>query len=214
MILGIGRVVSAQEAEPLLTDAIPKHAVRVSPLHLMNFYPTIQLGYEANIKGRFSLYLEGGVALNGYGEDPLFRDKRGFKLKVEPRHYFALNRKGNLLWYAAAEFYYNNIDFDRKTVRTECFDRDCQILYERQYHYTVGYREHGAGVKGGMMIGRRRFFLDINSGMAIRFIRYREPESFPDADLFDGALFNVPNETDRTAFMPLMGIRLGYRLVR
>lgn len=197
----------------LLQDAIPRHAVRVSPLHLLNFYPTVQLGYEANIRNRFSIYTEGGVAVNITQRDERFLDKRGIKLKVEPRYYLSASRKGHVLWYAAGEAYYNKINFERKTRLIGCFDLDCQFRYERQSLEKGTYREHGFGIKGGMMIGRNRFFVDINTGFAIRIIDYSLPE-LPVGWEGDGrAWYDIPNETDRTAFTPLVGVRLGYHLI-
>lgn len=214
MILFLSTRTSGQESpEMRLQDAIPRHAVRISPLHLLNFYPTIQLGYEANIKKRFSIYTEGGVAVNVTERDERFLNKRGIKLKLEPRYYLSVSQKGHVLWYAAGEVYYNRINFDRKTRRIECFDLDCQFQYERRLSDKGTYREHGFGIKGGLMIGRNRFFLDINSGFAIRIIDYSLPESTIGWEGDGWAWYDIPNETDRTALTPLIGVRLGYRLL-
>ncbi len=203
--------VLGQESGKTLHDAIPRHAVRVSPLHLLNFYPTVQLGYEAHVKGRFSIYAEGGAAVNLSENNDRFLNKRGIKLKLEPRYYLSVSRKGHILWYGAGEVYYNRINFDRKARNIECFDLDCQFQYERQFLERGAYREHGFGIKGGLMIGRDRFFLDINSGFAIRIIDYDLP---PIAVGWESnGWYDIPNETDRTALTPLVGIRLGYRLV-
>ena len=142
-----------------------------------------------------------------------FLKKRGVKLKLEPRYYLSVSRKGHVLWYAAGEVYFNRIRFDRKATRRECFDRDCQFQYERQFFFRGAYRESGVGLKGGLMIGRNRLLLDINSGFALRMIDYTVPEVTPGWPGDETqAWYDIPNESDRTAIGPLLGIRLGYRL--
>jgi hypothetical protein len=65
------------------------------------------------------------------------------------------------------------------------------------------------------MIGKRRIFVDINSGFAIRLIDYDVPGSEAGGieDNMGWGWNDIPNERDRTAITPLLGIRLGYRLL-
>lgn len=204
--------VSAQEHDRFL-DVIPVHAIRWSPFHLIGFYPTVQVGYETKIKNRVTLYSEGGYALNFIERDDRFLDKRGFKAKLEPRYYATVNKKGTVTTYFGLELYHNHINFDRKETRTECFDVECQTIYQRRYLYTMKYRESGGGIKAGILLYAHNFFFDFNSGFAIRFIDYHKP-SFPRQwnEIDDVGFFPVPNERSRTAFMPIIGIRIGYRM--
>jgi hypothetical protein len=47
----------------------------------------------------------------------------------------------------------------------------------------------------------------------VRFIDYLLPEAQIAWDMVGSSWFAVPNEEDRTALTPLLGIRLGYRMV-
>ncbi|MBA4058641.1 MAG: hypothetical protein C0490_28250, partial [Marivirga sp.] len=57
------------------------------------------------------------------------------------------------------------------------------------------------------------FFMDINSGWAVRFITYTD--TLPGNDFINDNVawaFSIPNEDDRTTVSPIVGIRFGYRL--
>lgn len=195
---------------PLL-NAIPGHVVKASPLHLLNFYPSVQLGYEANVYRHFSVFAEGGVVVGLHDQNERFLNKRGMKLKLEPRYYYSISRNGRILWYGATEFYFNQVKFDRRTIQRECFDRDCQFPFERQYILPGRYREFGFGLKGGMTIVFNRVLLDLNTGFGLRNIDYTLPQTSTLIDDIDG-WGAIPNEKDRIAVTPLLGIRIGYRL--
>jgi hypothetical protein len=192
----------------------PRHAVKFSPLHLIGFYPTIQLGYEFRISGPFTMQLEGGYVYDLY--DDTYRDKRGFKAKVEPRLHFFQNARRTLSLYAAMELYYNHVDFDRDKTITLCFDEDCQDQYNQTFHYTTKYREHGLVFKFGFQKMWDRFIMDINTGLGIRNINYDEPElpqgAFDEDDLVEWGSFDIPRIEDRTIPAPFMGFRIGYMI--
>lgn len=214
--LAAGGVACAQDTTGF-SRVVPRHAIRFSPFHLINFYPTLQLGYETRLSERVTLYLEGGyvVRMDNY-DDQDFRDKRGFKAKIEPRYYMTVNRKGTFTSYLATEFYYNHVNFDRTRRVTECFDLECQNLFQRNYLYKVRYREPGFGFKYGIMVYVNNFFFDFNSGFAIRFISYEEPPvsgqpQWGEDDVVGFFDLDIPNQRSRTGFMPLLGIRTGYR---
>lgn len=193
-------------------NVIATHAVKTSPLHLANFYPTIQIAYEFKVGQRTTFQADLGYVLPWHGNDAEFKDKRGFKVKLEPRYYLLANAKNNLSLYLAAEAYLNYVNFDREDVVEECFDLDCQHTYSRRYFYRVRYREPGFGVKFGFQKYFSDFLIDINTGWAIRFVSYHKPGAAPSFAEDEVEWFEVPNEKNRTALMPLIGMRVGYRI--
>jgi hypothetical protein len=209
----IHTVLSAQD---LLTESalVPHTAIKVSPLHLLNFYPTIEWSFEQRILPRFTTQLEVGYVLNYRTNiDRDFQDKRGVKLKLEGRYYFGSVSDRKKIYYGAIEPYMNVINFDRASSSEECFDLECQHRYRREYFEKVAYREHGVSLKIGLLryLGSR-IFLDINSGFTIRTVRYRKtdrPRSFNEFE--ESGFLQIPNENDRIGFSPNLGLRLGYR---
>jgi hypothetical protein len=195
---------------------VPDRAIKLSPLHLMNFYPTIEISYEQKIAGRVTAQAELGYVLsypmaNGYDED--FQNKRGVKTKLEVRYYFWGRVDRKKMYYVSAEPYRYIINFDRQDERTECFDLECNDRFIRKYNYKMEYRENGMSVKAGLIRYFSNFFLDLNSGFTIRNIRYNEPDWLvPGFDDEMWEFFEIPNERDRVAFAPHFGIRIGYRL--
>lgn len=200
----IGR---AQGVEPELT-LVPTNAIKLSPFHLINFYPTLEVSYERKIWKRFTFQTEVGYVLNYQTQATDYQNKRGVKLKFEPRYYF--HQKGDrVLYYGAVEYYNNIINFDREVHVTECFDVDCVNQFDRLYFYKVKYREQGVSFKGGMTIHFNKVFLDFNAGISIRSIDYDDPLDVDGLD--DNFLYFGPNEEDRTVPSPCLGIRVGYR---
>lgn len=200
----------AQKEYP--TEAlVPDIAVRFSPAHLINFYPTVQFAFERRIGKKLTAQIDLGYVFQNKLETDDFGNMEGYKVKVEPRYYIiggGKNRKRIL--YGALELYRNSVNFDRKDWRQECMDPECNIQYTRRYHYAVTYRENGFSLKCGIMRYIHNFFIDVNSGWGIRFIDYDHPALTP--EFFADALFlDIPNETDRVALTPVLGIRLGYR---
>ena len=199
---------------PTESALVPHTAVKVSPLHLLNFYPTIELSLEQRILPRFTTQVEAGYVLDynaNIHRD--FQDKRGVKLKLEGRYYFGSVSDPNKIYYGAIEAYTNLINFDRYASGTECFDLECEHLYRREYDYKVSYREYGLSFKAGVL---RYFgssiFMDLNGGITLRNVRYNEParpRAFAENDEF--SFFQIPNENDRVAFSPNLGLRFGYR---
>lgn len=197
------------------SSLVASHAVKISPFHLASFYPTIQLAYEIKVAKRFSIQLEGGYVLNyKVNEDPAYQDKRGVKAKLELHYYMLPSERAKLIYYGALEIYWNVVDFNRLTSQQECFDIECNHVFTRQYTYKVMYREPGVGLKVGFMKYFSDFFMDINSGWALRFITYTD-SSWPTAFAEEGngsGMFPIPNEEDRITLSPIFGIRFGYRL--
>ena len=192
---------------------IPGHAIRFSPFHLLNFYPTIQLSYEKKINGKYTAHLEGGYVLHyNSSNDTRFKDKRGVKIKFEPRYYFWGRVDRTKLYYAAVELYWNAINFDRAASRTECFDLDCTNQFIRYYDYKIRYRENGIGLKLGIVKYFSDFLIDVNSGWMIRNIHYYYPEAEGQGWETEWIFFAIPNERDRIVPCPVIGIRIGYLL--
>lgn len=200
--------------DSLYATLVPRHALKISPFHLFGFYPTLQLAYEVKIGSRATIQLEGGYVLNyQINQDTQYQDKRGAKGKLELHYYSLPSQRAKLIYYVAGEFYYNAVNFDRLTTQQECFDIECNHTFTRQFTYKVMYREPGVGLKVGFIKYFDDFFMDINSGWAIRFISYTD--TFQGNDFINDNVswfFAIPNEEDRTILSPIVGIRLGYRL--
>lgn len=192
---------------------VPGSAVKFSPLHLLNFYPTVEVSYEQKLYRRVTLQAEVGYIVN-YRVDykSRFDNKRGVKLKLEPRYYFWGRTDKKKMYYASAEPYFYVINFDRNDSREECFDVECTSRFRRTYHYKVKYRESGFTLKAGYIRYYARFFLDFNSGLTLRNIRYYEPD-WVEPGLEESFIFvKIPNEEDRITVSPHLCVRLGYRL--
>jgi hypothetical protein len=205
----------AQGGKDSLTMAmcIPQQAVKFSPLHLINFYPTIEFSFEQKIASQVTLQLEAGYVLDyetDWNED--FLNKRGVKLKLEARYYFFGRIDKRKAYYVAGEAYSNIINFDRVITTQECFDIECDHPFMRTAEYKMEYREKGFSIKAGLVKRFGKFLLDLNSGLTVRDIEYREPsnwiEQFPD----DWTIWDIPNETDRIVLSPNFGIRFGYTI--
>ncbi len=190
---------------------VPKSAVKISPIHLLNFYPTVEVSYEHRILPSFTLQEEVGYVLN-YGSDERgdFQNKRGVKLKLEGRYYFFGRTDKKKMYYVSGEVYGNFVNFDRSGRGPECFDIECQHAFIRDYTYVMKYREHGFSIKLGWFKYFGRVFFDLNSGWTIRSIKYREPSGIQNFQE-DWEFFQIPNEDDRIALSPNFGARMGYR---
>lgn len=189
---------------------LPKHTVKFSPMHLLSFYPTVQVAYEMKISPIWTLQLDGGIIVDpGYHER--FRDMRGYKIKAEPRRYFSFNESRRLSFYTGFELYRNNVTFGRTADQVECFDPECVNRYRRTYSFRMTYREHGLAFKPGLIKYLGSFLLDVNTGFAIRVIEYNAPAYIQDSDKAVN-WYDVPREKDRTAFAPVFNFRIGYSL--
>lgn len=201
----------AQGGRDSLTMAmvIPEQVIKFSPLHLINFYPTIEFSFEQKIATQFSMQAEAGYVIDYNNDwDQEFLNKRGVKLKLEGRYYFfgrIDKRKG---YYLGAEVYTNVINFDRVRTTEECFDINCDHLFTRTAEYKVEYREKGFTLKVGMQKRFGKFLIDLNSGWTVRDIEYREPAAFVEG--FEDWLWDIPDERDRVALSPNFGVRFGY----
>jgi len=205
--------VSAQAVQP---DSVSKNRyrsiIKVSPFHLVNFYPSVQLAYELQFPKNYSLQLDAGYVFDLEETSDMYKNKRGVKLKTELRYYIETKKRARLL-YVSFEPYANLINFDRNEFKTECFDVECTVLFRREYNYLVRYRETGASFKLGIQMQRKRFLFDFNHGLMVRNINYKKP--FIPAGIDDNIIriWNIfPNEEKRIVLGPVVGIRAGYLL--
>ena len=209
-------VVACAQSAVDSVSVVPFSVVKISPFHLLNFYPTAELAYEQRVFKRVTVQAEGGYVLDyGSNSDIKFQNKRGVKLKFEGRYYFGSTTGRETVFYSALEPYMNIIDFDRYGVEQECFDAECYHPYNREFIMVVRYRERGTSVKGGMLwYSDPPFLIDVNIGFTLRDIHYYEPALPPGAQINDepGFLRMRPSEEDRRDVSPVLGMRLGYRL--
>lgn len=190
----------------------PAHAIKWSPIHLLGFYPTVQLAYEASVGKRLSVQGDVGYVINYEGgTNTEYMNKRGVKLKAELRYYFESLPGSRDGFYASVEPYLTSINFDRSITISECFDPNCQNSYLRNFTYKVEYRETGFSGKGGYVIYfDNDVLLDISIGWSWRVVNYDHPDNV--RPITSGFNFFGPNEEDRSVLSPLVGVRVGYRL--
>lgn len=211
IVLMVG-VVTPTSGQDSLASLIPRSAIKFSPLHMFNFYPTIQIAYEHHISGNFTAQLDAGVVLNFNDVSERFQNKRGFKSKLEVRYYFRSRDDRDRVNYFAFEPYYYRINFDRTSQGPpECLDADCTVRFVRNYDYMMMYREKGFTFKVGSLKYYDSFFTDFNFGITNRFVDYDSslPLLFPEGN---PGWFPIPNEEDRRVISPHIGIRFGVRL--
>lgn len=202
---------SAQEF--ISSDLVPRSAVKFSPLHLFNFYPTFQLAYEHQVASSLTVQGDVGYILNYGNYDPRYQDKEGVKIKLEARLYMEDATATNKIYYFGLEPYANFINFNRtESGPEECLDESCSNLFIRNYTYQVKAREKGFGFKVGKVRYYGKVMVDLSLGVMMRFIDYSNsmPELFPEeVREWD---WETPNETDRTVPSPYFGARIGYRI--
>jgi hypothetical protein len=190
---------------------IPRHSVKFSPFHLLSFYPTVQMSYELKVAPLVTIQFDGGMVININDYDEQFKNKQGYKIKIEPRYYFLFSQRASIGWYVAGELYRNNVNFGRTSEQTECFDPDCQNLFIREYTYRMNYREHGLAFKFGFVKHFHPFLFEASSGFAVRFIDYTAPSYITEERGFERDWFQIPQDWDRTGFSPVINFRIGYR---
>jgi hypothetical protein len=201
----------------------PRLAVKWSPLHLIYFYPSIQIGIEHKLFQNITLQYDLGLVVDlGVRSNDDFTNCHGFRGIGELRYYIPSPPK--IPFYIAGEFYYNNIRFDRSNViGYDCFDGDC--LYYEHITYRVTHDHQGVGLKYGILLfpgwnRNRSFFFDLNVGVAYRSISYNNPGKpiAPNIIYFedegDDFLSFRPDEDNRSEFRPVLGFRLGYSFIK
>lgn len=200
---------------------VPRHAIKWSPFHAASFFPTFQLAYEWQVAKQATVQVEFGTVLKNWAFDFFrmdeYRDKKGFKAKVEGRYYHAPFAYTRSIRYVSAEPYWTDIAFNRREYIVECLDRDCVSRYSRRYDYGVDYREKGLAVKYGVIVRAAKLMIDLQVGIRFRYIDFNVPVLPPPAQVpvddffFEGREpFGRPNEKSRFAVSPTAGLRVGY----
>lgn len=200
---------------------VPRHAIKWSPFHAVSFFPTLQIAYEVRVAERVTTQIDVGYVLKDWAFDFFrmddYREKQGFKVKVEGRYYHAPLAYTRSIRYVSAEPYWNNISFKRREYITECLDRECISRYSRRYDYGINSRELGFALKYGLIVRTGKLLVDLNAGVQLRHIRYdipnlpNSPQAPVDDFFFEGREpFGRPNEKTRFALSPTAGLRIGY----
>jgi hypothetical protein len=187
---------------------VPRQAIRFSPLHLLSFYPTLQFSVEQRLYRQLTLVGEYGQVLN-YSNSNKYSNKRGYKAKGELRYYITQYKR--LTVYAAGEYYWNAIRFDRWAQRREYFDQYPILV---KFPYMVTNNEYGVALKGGFLIQMpHKMFFDFNVGLRMRVIDYDKPVlDMDERDARDDGRGGLePEEDDRTVPGIVVGVRFGYR---
>jgi hypothetical protein len=201
--------------------APPRLSVKWSPLHLIYFYPSIQIGIEHKLFNNITLQYDLGLVVDlGIRSGEEFADRHGFRGIAEVRYYIPSPPK--IPFYIAGEFYYSNIRFDRSNIiGYDCYGGDC--FYYEHITYRVKNGHQGAGLKYGILLfpgwnKNRSFFFDLNVGVAYRSISYHHPgkPAAPNVTYFENEdeFFIRPSEKDRREFRPVLGFRLGYSFIK
>lgn len=194
----------------------PFFAMKFSPQHLVGMYPTIQIGLEHRIIKRLSIHYDAGLVINFKGtntED--YANKRGYKIKIEPRYYFHSLEYTH--FYTGLEFYKNDITFDRtSTFLVTCPSGNCS--YYQYDTYQVKNQEKWLAFKVGSTLyglDSKRLFFDLSAGLTFRDIDYDfvgKPIGASLTEFDSGLPFWAPRETDRQVFGLTFVARVAYRL--
>lgn len=214
--------ISSEPDKRLVSDAVtpPNLALKWSLLHLFYFYPSIQFSLEQKLFRNFSIQYEGGWVVRSYNNPTDYEDKRGFRGALELRYYIPSPNK--VPFYVAAEYYYHSIRFNRtETVGYNCSGGMCD--YYQSVTYPVDTEELGPAIKFGMLMfpgwrHNRKFFFDINSGIAFRNINYayNERPAGVGVEYFDDTrdwrIFK-PDESESKRVRFVLGARFGFRFL-
>lgn len=170
----------------------PKHAVKFSPLHLVNpDLASVQLAYEYRFAERFSAQVEVGYVFGDVRWTYPSEEARGIKLKEELRWYInhktLTKRSGTFArsMYLSMEFHQNRMEFIKDDYRP--------------------YLQTGEGIKFGFVrYSSWGFIFDCNLGLS--FARTNmEPVSIPLNGYEEGL-------SGYRIVLPIIGFRLGYWL--
>ena len=192
-------------------NIVSTKAIKFSPFHLINFYPSVQFAFEKGLTSTSSIQIDLGYVFNYGNVSDEFIDKRGIKAKLEYRH-FLLKSSGKNLTYISVEPYLNAVNFDRNETIVNCFDLDCTMQFSQRSKYLVRYRETGLSGKFGFIAHvSDRIIVDINYGLMIRIVDYKK-ENQVDEIQWNG-FFQIPNENKRIGIGPVLGLRVGYKFM-
>jgi hypothetical protein len=196
----------------------PALAIKWSPLHLIYFYPSVQVAIEHRLFKNLNVQYDLGLIVDYPQSDSEdFSDKHGYRVIGELRYYVPSPPK--VPFYVATELYHSKIAFTRsQVVGYGCETGDCD--YFQYVDYDIETINRGIGIKFGVLLypgwnKNRSFFFDINAGGAFRDITYKDigrPNDGPGEVFYDNdndRLF-APSEQSRTQIRFVLGVRLGY----
>lgn len=173
------------------TGVLPRHAIKFSPLHLLNpELSSIQVAYEYRFADEFSVQLEGGYVNGGVWWTYASADADGYKFKEDIRWYFDSREFTKRREKKAYNGIYGAIEFHQTRISIHNFYNDV-------------YRQNGVGMKAGFArYARWGLVIDLNAGLT-----FAKSNMLP---------FGVPlSEPQRGrsgyhAVLPILGVRLGY----
>lgn len=204
----------AQDQDSTNILAVPKHLISVSPLHMLNRFPTIFIHYETNLKNNWNVSFGAGVVLDledestSYRQDFLYR--RGFKLNNEYKYYFYEDR--NTLFSFIGFFEYFNIQFDRaRTFGFDCTnDFSCSYFQYNEYEVT---REHlRFGMKGAVLVKfDKRFAMEFGMGLVLDVRNYSTSGRLENFDVQFGDT-SLLEDGSETLILPIPHLKFGYLL--
>lgn len=191
----------------------PQHLISVSPLHMLNRFPTVFLHYERSLTASLNLNLGGGVIVDlednetNNGEQD-FLNKRGFKLNSELKHYFESSGSG--LFYISLLAEYFNIKFDRaRTFGFNCAD-GFSCAYFQYDEYEVTRQHYRVGGKGGFMTNLGGgVMLEVGLGIVMDVKQYDTSGRIDNFDIQYGDT-RLREEGRVARVLPIPHFRLGY----
>jgi hypothetical protein len=209
-LLLISIISFSQKNDSLQIRRIHSAAIKFSPLHMLNYYPSMQLAFEHRLGRQTSLQWEGGYVFPISSEETSDAyNKRGFKAKLDFRYYWLF---GKLNAFIAPELYYNSVNYNKNGT----FGIDCSngCDYYRYAKYETQYREKGINLKVGMLHRFGRISFEYFAGISQRFIEYKsvnKPEGGESPQLEDSydSPFR-PKELTRNFIQPTTSLRIGY----
>jgi hypothetical protein len=197
----------------------PRLAVKWSPFHLAYLYPSLQVAVEHKLSRLMTMQHDAGIILNyETNNSSNYSNMRGYRLISEVRHY--IPSPPRIPMYMAIEGYYTRVHFDRQRV----VGYDCApCSYYQEVDYQVKHTNTGGGLKFGMLLYpwwklfNKRFFFDINIGIAVRSIHYTN-HGMPEGDITEfegegGFLTITPDESNHIEPRPVLGLRTGFRIL-
>jgi hypothetical protein len=194
---------------------IIKSNIKFSPLHLINSFPTIQLGYERNLPKKFSINLEAGHVV-GNPESKEYPNKRGKKFREEIRYYYKFNPRKENAFYGAFDFFQNYLRFDESGTINLCDDLECLNSTKIELGpQKVKLNEKGFGIRMGVTEFSGRFIFDFNWGVSFRWVTWHRPffKLTPDTGTIGLPIeYFIRDDDNHFRIFPSLGIRIGYLL--
>lgn len=201
----------AQEEEDIKENgfnAPPIKAIKVSPLEISTFTPSIPIGYERNLKDRTNLIFEAGLITNIWVDNTPFW---GPKTRAEIRFYSKKPKKSPK--YFAFDVMYKYYRQNQE----EWLNRQ-NGLYEELVDYKVNHSALATHFKFGMLsFFTDKLYTDAYFGLGVRWIHRRHIGL--EADDLEGEPVSDTNPIDFTPgagdyIIPsvTLGFKFGYKL--